>query len=165
MERKEVEEVRRMELVEKVGTEVIRKIKSDVVEEVKSEEMLEEIRNMFFKTGGFELEINSEQLKDIEYIYLVSGNRPGPSFSYTLRSVGFTDGEVELVSIKTVYNYPTQDDTTYKYKVKNAKWVVIAEKYGDDFDGDWVWKETKVTVYGSCPFHEKIKELQEELKI
>jgi len=143
----------------------VKKIVNDEIEEITAIEMLDEIRAMFSRIGGFKLEINNEQLKDIEYIYLVSGSRPGPSFNYTLKSIAFTDGEVELISLKTVYNYPTQDDTTYKYKIKNINWVIIAEKYGDDFDGDWVWKETKVTVYGSCPYLTRIKELQEELNI
>jgi hypothetical protein len=141
------------------------KIVEEEIENIGSEDILNEIRDMFRRTGGFRLEIDEQPLKNIEYIYLVSGSRPGPSFDYKLKSRAFTDGAAELVSFKSNYEYPTRDDCTYKYKIKNASWIIIAEKYGDDFDGDWQWKEAKVMVYGNCPFLKELQELQQELEI
>jgi len=131
------------------------------VEEKTIEEILEVIKEYGINTGGFRLVQESEIPK---YVVITRSSRPGPAFDSKSEDTLITDGELEFISEKHVYNYPTLNGHYYKYKVSNATYVIILEWHGNDFNGGWQeW--TTVTVYGSCPYLTKIKELQEELNI
>jgi len=137
-------------------------IKAGCDVEMKSEkEILEMIKEYATSTGGFRL---LEEKEIPKYLVITRSSRPGPSFDSKSEDILITDGNPEFISEKHVYNYPTLNGHYYKYKVTNAKYAIILQWYGHDYDGGWQeW--TTVTVYGDCPFHEKIRELQEELNI
>jgi hypothetical protein len=131
------------------------------LEEISLEEIIELIRKYGQDTGGFALATEKEVPK---YIVLNWSSRPGPSFESKAVDSLITDGEIQLLSQKHIYNYPTTNAYMYKYKISNANFAVVIEWEGNDYNGGWQeW--TSVVIYGNCPFIEKIKELQHELEI
>jgi len=130
-------------------------------EEKNVEEILEEIRGYASSSGGFRMTVEKEIPM---YVVIMRGSRPGPSFDYRAEDVLISDGDLEFVSEKHIYNYPTQNNHLYKYKITNAKFVIILQWYGNDYNGGWQeW--TTVIVHGDCPFLKQLQELQEELAI
>jgi len=140
----------------------VRKVVGEEVEEINEEEIIEELRRIFWDVGGFVLTVQSEIP---EYILLECGRRPGVRYTYVLDERIYTDGQLKLVAKKRYYNYPTQDDTVYKYKVLGANFIVKAHLYGDDYSGTFIFSEQQVEVYGNAPFLSKLKDLQKELEI
>jgi mRNA-degrading endonuclease RelE of RelBE toxin-antitoxin system len=131
------------------------------VEEVTEKEVLEEIKKYAVNTGGFRITVEKEVPK---YIVLIRSSRPGPSFDSRALDTLITDGNLEFISEKHIYNYPTTNAHMYKYKISNASFVLVVQWEGNDFQGGWQeW--TRVIVYGDCPFIQKLQELQEELAI
>lgn len=132
------------------------------VEEIDSKGIVEELRRTFWDIGGFSLKIY-EQVP--EFIVLTYGRRPGGRFDYTLDEWVYTDGELELVAKKRVYEPPSKDDTRYKYRVKNASFMIKVHLYGDDYDGAFIYSDRVVEIYGNCPLRWEIEKLKEELQI
>jgi hypothetical protein len=131
------------------------------IEEKDVKEILEVIKEFASSTGGFRLSIEKEVPK---YIVIARGKRPGPSYDYRILDILITDGEIEFISEKHLYNYPTQNDHLYKYKIVNAQFAIVVQWYGNDYEGSWrEW--TTVLVYGDCPFMPSLMELQKELEI
>ena len=131
------------------------------VEEKTIEEILEVIKEYGTNTGGFQL---IEEKEIPKYVVITRSSRPGPSYDSKSEDVLITDGELQFLSEKHVYNYPTLNGHYYKYKVSNATFVLLLQWYGNDYDGAWQeW--TTLVVHGNCSFIGKIKELQEELNI
>jgi hypothetical protein len=131
------------------------------IEEVTEKEILEEIKKYATNTGGFRMSVEQEVPK---YIVIMRGSRPGPSYDYRAEDLLVTDGDLEFVSEKHIYNYPTQNDHLYKYKITNAKFVLVLNWYGNDFQRGWQeW--TTIVIHGDCPFLKQLQELQEELAI
>ena len=133
----------------------------DDVEEKSLEEIFEEIRKYAVSTGGFRMTVEKEVPK---YIVIMRASRPGPSYDYKAEDVLISDGNLEFVSEKHIYNYPTQNSHLYKYKITNARFVLVLQWCGNDFQGGWQeW--TTVVVHGDCPFLKQLQELHEELSI
>jgi len=131
------------------------------IEQRTIEEVIEMIKEYGINTGGFRLLQESEIPK---YVVITRSSRPGPSYDSKSEDILFTDGDLEFVSEKHVYNYPTLSGHYYKYKVTNATYLILLQWEGNDFSGGWQeW--TTVIIHGNCPLYEKIKELQEELNI
>jgi hypothetical protein len=131
------------------------------VEEKSLEEIFEEIRKYATDTGGFRIVTEKEIPK---YIVIERASRPGPSYDYKAMEILISDGNLEFVSEKHIYNYPTQNSHLYKYKIANAQFVLILQWHGNDFQGGWQeW--TTITIYGDCPFLKQLLKLREELSI
>jgi hypothetical protein len=131
------------------------------VETKNVEEVIEEIKKYAVSTGGFRL---IEEKEIPKYITITRSSRPGPAFDSKSEDTLITDGDLEFVSEKHTYNYPTLNAHYYKYKLTNATYVVLIQWWGNDYNGGWQeW--TTVIIHGNCPFHERIKQLQEELNI
>jgi len=130
-------------------------------EERTVEEVIEEIKRYATTTGGFRL---IEEKEIPKYLVITRSSRPGPSYDAKSEDILITDGNLEFVSEKHTYNYPTLNAHYYKYKLTNATFVLLLQWYGNDYDGAWQeW--TTLVVHGNCSFIGKIKELQEELNI
>jgi len=129
--------------------------------EISEQEVLEEIRRCAEDTGGFCLQLEQEIP---QYVTIAHGSRPGSSFDYRIEEALVTDGELEHVSRKRLYNYPTQDDCIHKYKITSASFAIKICQYGNDYGGKWL-ERVDITVYGNCPFLSKLKDLQKELEI
>jgi len=132
------------------------------VKEIESKNIVEELRKTFWDIGGFGLKLYE---RVPEYVLLTYGRRPGGKYDYTLDEWIYTDGELELVAKKDVYDPPSRDDTTYKYRVKNASFVIKVHLYGDDFNGKFIYSGRQVEIYGNCPLRWEIEKLKEELQV
>ena len=130
--------------------------------EITKEEIVEELRRTFWDIGGFCLRICE---KVPEFVVLTYGRRPSLRYEYTLNEWVYTDAELELIAKKRVYDYPTTDDTSYKYRVKNASFIIKVRLYGHDYEGEFVYSDRLVEIYGNCPFLSKLEELHKELEI
>jgi len=131
------------------------------IEQKTISEILEMIKDYAVNTGGFRL---IEEKEIPKYLVITRSSRPGPAYDSKSEDILVTNGDLEFVSEKHTYNYPTLNAHYYKYKVSNATFVLLLQWEGNDFNGGWQeW--TTVVVHGNCPFIGKIKELQEELNI
>jgi hypothetical protein len=124
------------------------------VKEIAKEEVVEELRRTFWDIGGFRLNLYERVL---DYVLLTHGRRLGGKPDYILDEWIYTDGELELVAKKNVYDLLSRDDTTYKYRVKNANFVIKVHLYGDDFDGKFIYSGRQVEIYGNCPLRWEIE--------
>jgi hypothetical protein len=131
------------------------------VETKNVEEVIEEIKKYATSTGGFRM---IEEKEIPKYLAIMRASRPGPAYDYKSEDILVTDGDLEFISEKHVYNYPTLNAHYYKYKISNATFVAIIQWEGNDFNGGWQ-ERTRVILHGHCPFIEKLKQLQEELNI
>jgi len=143
---------------------MIRMAEEEEVKEVSVEEMLEEIR-LFFSNTGFVVVTEEDRIP--KYIVIEEGNKPGLCGDYRVYSEFFTDGEAIFLSSRKEYSYPRLNNTYYKYRILNASFVIFIYKYGDDYDGEFVWKQSDLVIYGKLQqeLDIKLKELADEITI
>jgi phage FluMu gp28-like protein len=126
------------------GEKMLVKIVGDRVEKVSKEEFIEQIREAFKKKGGFEL--YSSGLKQ----YYITSDE--------MWLVIPEDAKVELVSERDEL-----DIKYYKYRVSNAKYVIVVSSFPKEFR--WGIPVRMVTIHGDCEFYEELRALRDELYI
>ena len=135
------------EIVRDIGLEDMKLVRQEAGFYEKEETTLYEVLDMIWtygqSTGGFVIE--HEPLTP-EYITIEHGHRPDEFSRYYYRrgEVLFTDGDIVFISRMVDTDGNTHYDVYYKYKLINAKFVLILRYDENNFSG---YNQQSLTVY------------------